>query len=225
MENAVPGPPGPKAARSPGLSRSPATETGPRGCINTSGSAEANRRCPRSDVVQTEPSFKKSSSVAWDEALGWWNHGSLLGAPSAPNPTFKEAVYALPGLRTSASTNRSAVLVVYQNPDATVESVSYWLFINAGGISIEVRYYADPSMVPYQKSVWKDKTVLVRGKAADLKVMRRTDGDGNDWRTVRWVETGRQGEKLLWEIGNHPDLYSDEQTISFIDGLLERRAK
>lgn len=158
--------------------------------------------------------------VTWDEAAEWWRHASLLRADRFEEEAVKEQVYALPhGLKESPDKNRAAVSAFYGPPAFTVDRVSYWAFIDKGGISITARYFAPGTVPPFGRSVWTDREVTVRGRRASLNIMTMSSGDANNWRTIRWNVETTGGGFVQWEVGNHPDLYTDAQTVAFVDAL------
>ena len=180
-------------------------------------------RCPPGVATEfpDEPFIRNAESkrVSWTEALEWWEHGELLQGKLAD---ATEVIYALPNRKkTSSLASNSAVVTFYQK-GAGVDEHSYWRFVDEGGIEVRVTHYAPESVVPYAAPIWADKQVRVRGHMADLLELRRSGGDGNNWRTIRWRIQRSNGSTLLWQIGNHPDLYDEQQTIDFIERLREQ---
>ena len=179
-------------------------------------------RCPPGVATEfpDEPFIRNAESkrVSWEEAHDWWDHRELLQGKLAE---ATEVIYALPGKKTSSLGSNSAVVAFYQK-GARVDEHSYWRFVDEGGIEVRVTHYAPGSVVPYAAPIWADKQVRVRGHLADLLELRRSEGDGNNWRTIRWRIQQSNGSTLLWQIGNHPNLYSEQQTIDFIERLREQ---
>lgn len=161
--------------------------------------------------------------ITWERAVEWWVHSPLLRARTLPQPGWEESIYVFyPGVEKSSRTDHAAVQVFYGYSPYTVDRHSYWVFLDNGGFQVEARYFAPGSELPYQNPAWTDRVVTVRSRPASLKEMRKPR-DGNNYRMIRWFDRLSDGGSLMWKIGNHPELYTVEQTIEFADLLEEVR--
>ena len=185
---------------------------------------------PESSCKETEgpadPHLSKKQALSWAEAADWWTNGPLLRSAWVPRDGAQESVYAISfqGGKTGSPTARGAsVLAFYEYPPVTVDEQSYWKVLDAGGWSIAIQYFATAAEVPFTEPNWSDKKVTVRGHSADLNTMRRAEGDGNNWRTIRWNERASGGAFVQWEIGSHSEIYSEGQMIDFTNRLVSVR--
>lgn len=187
----------------------------------------SSRCSPRPTMEREKPflSNAETKRVTWASARKWWRHGELLRAewlPRSESRESRESLYALPnGTGTNSVTHRSSISIFYEYSSVSVDQYSYWQFVDEGGISIKVTFSQPGTPVPVDGSIVtkRARQIQVRGHRARMLELRKSKGDGNNWREVYWIVFLEDGGFVEWSIGNHPDLYTSETTIAFINRL------
>lgn len=172
--------------------------------------------------------------IDWSQALDWWPYEPLFRSPTnGPTPGAIEVLFASSsagGRKGDPQTQQSAIDVLYQYAPHTAEKDTYFQIIDGGGLFITVRFFPTGDTIPFsEESKTKSKPVFVRQRPARLIEFVR-DGETRrdlgryranvDLRAIRW-ELAVSAGTLQWAIANHPKLYTEEQTLRFIEALVE----
>jgi len=218
-----------KNSRFPGWGR---TEGGGPGAKSEdpSNSRLIAREChpDAKDCTPTSPPPKSLASEAekvdWQKGLEWWPYRPLLQSIWLPREGYEEVLYAASekGGTKGSCTSRCNLMVLYQYPPATAETHSHFQLIESGSWDVHSIHYLAGDSVPFAGGAGT-KPVTVRGRLARMLTMYKGENSNVDWRSVRWEDPLANGDFILWTVSNSPRLYTEDQTIEFIDRLIERR--
>ena len=157
--------------------------------------------------------------VSWDEVKNWWPYRPLLRATWLPKPDGRESLFASTSSGGRSGDPRSelaSVDVLYDYAPHFAESSSYSEILDAGGILIGVTYIP-PDHPEGQPGYFPDEeTRVMTMRGHDVIVVERKPPKYNvSWRHVIWRQPTTSGGLLHWEIRNHPDRYTVNETIQF----------
>jgi hypothetical protein len=162
---------------------------------------------------------------SWDPLVAWWPYRPLLRANWWPKGKAEEVLFA-----TSRKGGRGGkpggsdvaeVQILYQYPPSTVEKNHYFSLMESGAWEIEVMYV--PPGSPPRDPATPGQPVVVKGHPAEMRMFRAGDNSNVDWRVVEWMDPLENGASLSWRVANHPDVYTDEETMEFLGRLDEVR--
>ena len=160
--------------------------------------------------------------VSWARALEWWPYSPVFRAGSLPTNGWEEqAVFAgspQGGDKGNATRDFALFGVVYQYPSATVNNTDYYGIIDGGGFILQIHHYPAGDPVPF---AGEGKSIMVRGHVARMLTYTRSAGSNVDWRAVQWERASPSGGVIQWVIGNSPTMYTDSQTLDWINHLEE----
>jgi hypothetical protein len=164
---------------------------------------------------------ERSEAVTEQQALAWWPFRPLLRGSDTWESRFDsfEFVAQSPagGTAGSPDSENTALLLVYQMADATIDDATYWGVIDEGGVSVRV-YHFEPSVryTPMRGS----RPTVVRGRPAWIWEVRQTEkGKTPDWRTVVWDIPLENGSTIVWEVGSNPTVYDEATILNFTEDL------
>lgn len=179
--------------------------------------------CKPGDPLGPVAFIKGMELVSWSAGTEWWPHGALVRSVPAPDRASQESVFRFPSFRSrvpNPTKDMAGISVFYWN-DRGSPFEAYFDDIRAsGGIQVSVTFYPPGEHVPWSEGFFEQKAVVVRGHAARMVELRKDQNANVDWRAVRWEEPATGGT-LQWEISNHPDVYTTEETLAFIEALKE----
>lgn len=157
--------------------------------------------------------------VTWTEGTAWWPHRPLLRAVPPPPSAPAESVFIVTDQ--DPSKELTPFHVVYWDRSTPPDRFGLRAMIEAGAFQVSVTYY--PPGEPLGWQGFQDETVVVRGRTARVYESRKTERSNVNLRRVKWEDALESGAVLQWIIYNHPDLYTLEETVAFIDALVEIR--
>lgn len=168
----------------------------------------------------------KIERISWKDAIEWWPYRPLFQATSLPRqkPGWQEAIFATSdsgGMEGSAK-DSGALTVIYEYPPHDAESENYFGILEGGGFILIAQYYPPGTVPAFTTGIYsrKARPITVRGHAARVIDHRKDQGSDVNWRDIRWEQLVKEGQ-IQWSIGNDITLYSEEESIDFINRLAE----
>jgi len=165
-----------------------------------------------------------------EDALRWWPYrpvySSVTGLRRAKTQTIIVSSEA-GGRRGSAAWYGSQLAIFYTVRSDDIDTSDIYRLVNKGGVSISVQ-----RLSPERYQAIEDRTakvpptgraVVVRGRPGRLNDITRSSGSNVDIRNVEWTEPLPDGSVLWLSVKNSPLIYSDDETVAWIEELSESR--
>ncbi|HVE91483.1 MAG TPA: hypothetical protein VNE62_04140 [Actinomycetota bacterium] len=173
---------------------------------------------------------KVRERITLEQALEWWPHRPVLRVGTAPKPGGEEAWFATSkdgGRKGDPNKEYTILTLVLQYPPDTAETKTYYQITDAGGATISMRFFP-PGLPPKTPG---GKQVLVRNRPATMwELYKQPHPEKTAWRefadqdirAVNWSEAlPNDRGHVDWIVEMNPRLYSEEQTLEFVNSLVE----
>ena len=125
------------------------------------------------------------------------------------------------GTKSDPTKSLSGVSVFYYNDLGSPRREYFDKIYASGGIQVSVGFHPPAFSPPYTNDRFPQEVVRVRGQVARILEIKKSEGANTDWRFVHWERPVGKGV-IQWGVSNHPDLYSRDETLRFIEELQEQ---
>lgn len=218
-------------ARGAGPRQAPPRSTEPVAAVRTQGvdarsAAVASPSRPSSgERVAGVTSYGESrgEQVSMGRLLEWWPFRPLLRNSAT---TARESFFAASetgGTRGDPRKELAGAMVLYTSGGSDPDAADFWQLLAAGAWEVKMYHFPAGEAVTFSHDAFRkmSRTVVVRNRPARLLAVREGPQSNVTWRSVRWEEAAPGGGVVQFIISNHPDRYTDDETLQFIESLVE----
>lgn len=149
--------------------------------------------------------------VNWLAVRQDWSHGQILRPARAAS--FRERVFTY-----GEEPHPRTVIDILQLPPKATTGSSRWELLDSGARELLITYVSDKDSPLLHAT---GKVIEVRGQVAREVEMYRDKGGNRDFRQIVWHTRSSDGAFIKWSVYTSSTLYSEAQTIQYVNSLLE----